>query len=117
MDEMANLLNGYVSVCNEALLKNKERFPFKQILGAAREREAGQLIEVVVDQANPEDVYVFGIEDDKIIVMPHTECEECTCVRTWNPSKDYIDNVLADPETYINNPALIDWNWMYDIQP
>ena len=42
------LFKEYVQVCNTALNLNKDRFPFKQILGAAQEAEGDRIIEITI---------------------------------------------------------------------
>jgi len=110
---VSNLLDKYVRVCNEALFQNKDRFPFKQILGSVRRTEADKMIEVKVENAPDISDHIFKIHDDQVIVMTHSECE---CERSWSVSKKYLENVVHNPQTYINNPALIDWDWMYSAE-
>lgn len=114
-ETVTDLLNGYVSVCNQALLQNKNRFPFKQILGAAQKKEAQNTIEVRIKNTEAPH-HIFKIRESGIAVERHDECTGCNCTRTWIVSKDYIKKVVQDPQAYISNPARIDWNWMYDVK-
>lgn len=109
-----NLIERYVGVCNEALIRNAERFPFKQILGAAQKAECGQSIEVVVEDSPTLETYVFRLKGDGISVKPHSQCKDCDCVRSWNTRIPYLESVTRNPEAYILNPAKLDWEWMYD---
>ena len=110
-----DLMTCYLDVCNQALERNKNRFPFKQILGAARESGSGQVIEVnIIGGASPPD-YMMTFGKDGLRVYLHTDCLHCQCDRTWRVRRDYLEDVAKNPEGYIQNPAKIDWEWMYEV--
>lgn len=108
-----DLLVQYLDVCNAALERNRDRFPFKQILGAAQRAERGRLIELQIVE-DEQSSYVMQIEQGRVVAQPHGDCKDCNCVREWNVSKDYLEDVVQNPQIYINNPAKINWEWMYD---
>lgn len=108
-------IKSYVNICNKALSLNKDRFPFKQILGAAKKSETGKKIEVQIAGDSSIDSYVFSIENNQIIVSPHSSCEKCDCDRSWHLEWPYLQEVLKNPDSYIQNPAKINWDWIYDV--
>lgn len=109
-----HLMQRYFEICNTALKLNKDRFPFKQILGLAAENGAGQKVQMnIIDNLNAEK-YVVYIEDQTIKAEPHVNCTDCHCVRKWDVETEYLRSVISEPERYIGNPAKIDWAWMYD---
>ena len=112
--EHFDLLKHYINICNQALLQNKERFPFKQILGAAKDAEYEQPVEVVVSDTKPLETYVFRLKAGGVEVKPHALCGDCACVRSWNTDTSYLQNVIKNPKAYIENPAMLNWEWMYD---
>lgn len=109
------LIQRYVDICNRALDLNKDRFPFQQILCAAREAETGRLIEVDIVDSKPKVSYVMHIEKDSIVTEPHGDCDDCNCDRLWPVTLEYLKNVVHNSDAHINNPAKIDWEWMYNI--
>jgi len=115
MFDHVDLINTYVHVCNQALLQNKDRFPFKQILGAVREAEKGCVVEVNVCGASPSGSFVFSLDERGVLAGPHGDCLDCDCDRTWNVSKAYLEEVARHPQSFIQNPAKINWEWMYDV--
>ena len=115
ISDHSDLIEQYIDVCNKALINSKDRFPFKQILGAAREAENGSVVEVnVVGDDIASGSFVFELYGDGVTAKPHGECDGCQCDRQWSVSKAYLEGVAADPQSYVNNPAKIDWGWMYD---
>lgn len=110
-----DLLIEYVAVCNKALQENANRFPFQQILGAARTLNQSQNIEVSVLDWGHRETYIFKLDHQGLSVSPHTKCQDCKCIRSWSVNKDYIERVTENPNAYIENPAKINWEWMYAI--
>lgn len=113
-DDENLLIKRYFEICNTALRLNKNRFPYKQILGAAAAKGAGEKVEMRLSGDAGAPVYVVFIQNDSIIAKPHGVCGDCNCVRTWNVDTGYLQSVIAQPDLYIKNPAKIDWAWMYD---
>lgn len=106
-----DLMERYLDVCNQALALNKERFPFKQIWGAAQESECGKVIEVNIADGFSKASYTMRFSKGRLVAEPHSKCQYD---RKWTVSEHYLENVAKDPEEYIQNPAKIDWEWMYD---
>lgn len=113
-DAENQLIKRYFEICNTALRLNKDRFPFKQILGAAAAKGAGDQVEMRLADDAAAGAYVVSIENEFIVAKPHGDCGDCNCVRTWNVDTGYLRSVISQPELYIGNPAKIDWAWMYD---
>ncbi len=117
----SDLFQKYLEVCNEALDANRERFPFKQILGAAREHATtASKVEVCIVENLPRASFVIGIEKDKITGEPKESCEEvcegCRCNKQWHVARSYLEAVVKNPQAYIDNPARIDWEWLYNTE-
>ncbi|MCB1531970.1 MAG: hypothetical protein KDJ35_03775 [Alphaproteobacteria bacterium] len=112
--ECDELLKRYLDVCNQALVLNGERFPFKQILGAAQRSEKGRKIELWISDTPPTHSYVMSIDQGRIVAAPHGECADCQCDRRWTVSREYLQEVATHPDVYIGNPAKINWEWMYN---
>lgn len=110
----ANLFSRYLEICNQAMEANKDRFPFKQILAAAQSEQSSKNIEVCIINDNPEGTYVIQLGDNKIIGESHESCDDCECDGQWRVTRSYLEDVVQNPEKYIQNPAKIDWDWMYD---
>lgn len=108
-----SLIKAYVDVCNRAISLNRDRFPFKQILGAARAAEKGRIIEVRIQEWPKRNSFIFKIENDLILAELHSACGNCKCDRIWAVGEQYLKRVAGNPDPYIANPALIDWSWMY----
>lgn len=110
-----HLIKRYLDVCNQALSFNENRFPFKQILGAAQDSECGKVIEVNITGGSSTASYAMTFDKKGLMAKPHADCDSCQCDRIWSVSEDYLQDVAKNPKIYIQNPAKINWEWMYDV--
>jgi len=108
-DAYDGLLKDYLRVCNKVLHENRNRFPYSQIWHAGEEALCGKSIR-------------FAVYDDE----PKAQCEVTLAenrIKSGDDGKDrdpptkrlsvqYLEDVVADPQKYIENPALIDWDWL-----
>jgi len=109
----SDLFYRYLEICNKALKENRDRFPFKQILGVALHDRLSINIEVCIIDDHPKGAYVMHLQGDKISGTPNTECTTSSYDSQWRVSKTYLEDVIAHPDDYIKNPARIDWDWLH----
>lgn len=108
-----DLFTHYLNVCNTALDANKDRFPFKQILEAVEKKQKQRNVEVCIVDNPQKTSFVIYLKDHKINAQRHEGCTNCQCAGTWFVSQSYLKDVTLHPHEYIQNPAKIDWEWMY----
>lgn len=113
MSEYEEVFKRYLTVCNQAIEANKERFPFKQILLAARERNKDRIVEVEVFDTRPLETYALYWGPSGALFKRHENCENCECDAKWRVSLNYLKQVTKNPQLYVSNPAMIDWEWLY----
>lgn len=114
-DKCDLLVQQYISVCNKALHSNANRFPFKQIIKAAQTAGENEPVEVIITHTNAFEKYIFYLQSNGISYEPHGNCGDCKCVRSWKVSRKYFEDVVQNPDKFIQNPALINWDWLRDV--
>lgn len=104
----------YVAVCNAAILKNAGRFPFKQILSAAERHDGGRKVAACV-KGRCEQPYILVLKNGAIEIVHGLYTDEYldVCDTVWHVSRDYLDDVVSHADQYIDNPARLDWEWLY----
>jgi hypothetical protein len=114
-DNLSNkdLFKKYIEVCNAALAANKNRFPFKQILDAAQKEYNDKKIEVMIVDDHPRPSYIMEMSGHNITSRPHDACQNCNCDGQWSVTRSYLENVLKNPDSYIKNPAKLNWEWLH----
>ncbi len=105
------LMERYVEICNESLAENNNRFPFKQILSAARNAQKQRYISVVIaNEPTCQSLALCLNEKITLITQPNETIDDDG---TWVVDLSYIENVIENAAEYIANPAKIDWEWLY----
>lgn len=101
------LLESYVGVCNDVINANKNRFPYGEIWQAAEENLLGHCFQFEVTGKDILTSCPCIFHTGRI--FPIEANRACMTVRFTG---DYVKSVVEDPESYIQNPALINWSWM-----
>lgn len=101
----------YLKVCNKAIDKNKDKFPYKEIWGVGM-KLVGQKEEIncVIYDDEPQGTYTLNLDKDnhlRIVEGLHPKFED-----SWKFRYSYIKHVIDHPEEYINHPAKLDWDWL-----
>ncbi|WP_020400871.1 hypothetical protein [Kordiimonas gwangyangensis] len=101
-------LEQYLEVCNQVLEANRNRFPFNRIWEAAEASLAGRSVAFAVVDDEPKASCVVRLCGQHIETADAGD-ENPPATRL---SKQYIDDVVAHPDKYIEDPSLIDWRWL-----
>ncbi len=113
IDDHETLITQYVAICNEALLRNVDQFPFMQILDAAEKSAQGRIVEARVADISCKKSVILSLENKRIELKPHESCKDCRCDYRWDIDFGYLQDVIKNPAGYITNPARLNWDWLY----
>lgn len=112
------LFRRYITICNESLDKNKDKFPFNHILKAVQtsDIDPSSHVRIVDDMGNKE----FGItlENNNVKLDKNTCGNKCgSCLNRcrehmWIVKTSYLNEVISHRDFYIENPALLNWEWL-----
>ncbi len=108
----ASLLVGYLGVCNEALARNRESFPYKQLLAIYEKLFAGRDLGVRVYADDPAD------EIAHVTVRYINGRYEPVASGNGNKTfrvklkKSYMEKVVANRGDYVRHPEKLDWDWL-----
>lgn len=107
-------LRQYISICNNVIACNRQRFPFAQIWRALEDKLDGKPLEFVVAR-HEEDGHQWAVFlEGEIRVVEGSEASLGPVkAGTKKVALSYLKAVLDDPSRYIANPALIDWDWVF----
>ncbi len=101
------VLETYIKVCNDVIHANKDRFPYAQIWQAAEQSLLGRCFRFEVTQGEANTSFVASFYDGHIYPV-----ETDMVCHTVLFTLEYLQDVIKHPEKYIENPSLIDWNWL-----
>lgn len=106
------LFQRYLEICNKALENNKNRFPYKEILKALEGLQEDENIKVCIIDDHPQAELIMKRHNDSVTAIPCSKKLRALNAKRWNVTKSYLEDVTKNPEMYIENPALINWDWI-----
>lgn len=104
------LLEYFLEVCNRSILNNREKFPFCQIWRAAEQNMAAKRIEFILVDDRPKALCHISLIDGTIVSSEPDEERSAPPAIKINMS--YVEEVVREPEKYIKDPTLLNWDWM-----
>jgi hypothetical protein len=112
--EYERVFETYLGVCNQAIEKNKDKFPYMEIWRARwKSLEQGDLFQCAVYDERPKIIYTLRLIEDmkiKIIEKTHIVSKD-----VWPLTFSYLKHVTDHPQDYIDHPANLDWGWLMSI--
>lgn len=115
-----DLFKSYIDICNQALEKNKDRFPFNHLLSGFEVSDNVSSVRVeIIDDMQHSRFHLRLINgeieyDETHCQSPcnlcHSKCGNSSDV--WSVRASYLNDVVENPEQYIENPARLDWEWV-----
>ncbi len=111
VEEYERIFERYLDVCNQAIEKNKDRFPYPEIW-KARWNKCGSnnILQCAIYDDRPKVVYTMQLTQDmKIKIIKKTEV---SAEDAWPFKISYLKKVVENPNEYIDHPANLDWGWL-----
>ena len=105
------LFTQYVNVVNRAIGANEDRFPFKQLLSMGEKILGDKKIGAAVykdDPDSPHEYFTLTLDNGRLDARHGKEAPDTE----WKVKQEHLENVIEDPQTYIDNPAKLDLDWL-----
>ncbi len=112
-----DILLRYVDVCNKVMSANRQRFPYRQIWSAGEHALSGRSVVLALHDDGTLARCVVAMGEASISVeMVNPSQSPCQCQQlTVYPVKlGYVLEVITEPDRYIADPSLINWDWLQD---
>lgn len=101
----------YLNVCNQAIERNKNIFPYTEIWGARLKLLEDEMkMQAVVYDDRPQLSCILRITRDMKIEI--VEKKTPAADDAWPFSYQYLKRVVDHPKEYIENPAKLEWGWL-----
>lgn len=101
----------YLEICNLAIEKNKNKFPYTEIWGARlKQMEEEMKIQAIVYDDRPKVAYMLRLTRDMKIEI--VEKKALPPEDEWPFTYQYLKRVVDNPQEYIENPAKLEWGWL-----
>jgi hypothetical protein len=114
VQECERLFERYIDVCNQAIERNKDKFPYKEIWQAWwKTRGPDDILQIAVHDDKPKIGFTLRLTEDrilKIIEKTHVALDD-----VWPLQLSFLKHVVDEPEGYIEYPARLDWGYLFKI--
>ena len=113
-NEYERVFERYLDICNQAIEKNKDKFPYNEIWKARwKNLGANNILQCAVYDDRPKVVYSLQLSKDmKIKILKKTDVSP---EAVWPFKFSCLKHVIENPEDYIQHPANLDWGWLTDV--
>ena len=111
IEEYEKVFEQYLDICNQAIEKNMNTFPYMQIW-RARWKGSGRdnILRCAVYDDRPKVIYTLELTEDlKIRII---EKSRVAPKDAWPLKYSYLKHVVDHPQDYIDRPASLDWGWL-----
>ena len=111
VEEYERVFERYLDICNQAIERNKDKFPFMEIWRARwKNLGDGNILHCAVYDDRPKIIYTLQLTEDmkiRILKKKHVVPKD-----TWPFKYSYLKHVVDNPGDYIDHPANLDWGWL-----
>lgn len=116
--ELTHLFRRYLAVCNHAIDANEEHpilRPLLVLMGGLVDDHTFA-IEIHDDDDDDDDAgrpptaFTFRFKDGRLAYLERGR--HPNALVTWKTDRAHLERVVTDPITYIEHPALLDWDWL-----
>jgi hypothetical protein len=114
VEDYESVFERYLEICNQAIEKNRNNFPYSEIW-KARWKMLGKnnILQCAVYDDRPKIIYTLHMtEDMKINIVEKTYVAPD---EVWPFKYTYLKHVVDNPAEYIEHPANLDWGWLADV--
>lgn len=107
-DETEKLFSKYLEICNQALVMNRKKSPFKDIFRAASEAVEDIPFELAVYDDRPKGVFTLHLKGEQLVPGERPLNEEAA----WRLHLSEIQQVVENAIYYIEHPELLQLDWL-----
>ncbi|MBW3567880.1 MAG: hypothetical protein KY410_07995 [Proteobacteria bacterium] len=111
----AQTFSRYVDLCNRVMTENQDSLWFRQAIQLNEALWNGRNFRVIVYDRDPGSViesFTVRLDMDKPEIRLVQDGHAHDVAFSWKTPLSYLEEVVAEPERYIAQPMLLDWEWL-----
>ena len=108
--EYEQVFQKYLEICNQAIEKNKSKFPYTEIWGARfKKLQKEATLDAIIYDDRPKAAFMLRLTPDmKIEIVEKKPLPNAE----WPFTYTYLKRVVDNAQEYIENPAKLEWGWL-----
>ena len=102
-----------IEVINRSIRENRQNSSFAPVFNMLDNIAEGTEITAAVYKTEPEqpyDYYTLLYNNGQFAVTERGKRGDTPV--TWRVPQDFLNDLAEDPDRYVENPMLIDWDWL-----
>ncbi|MDB2414208.1 hypothetical protein N9W34_00375 [Rickettsiales bacterium] len=106
--DIENLFELYLAICNKAIERHKDEFPYKEILSVTETMMGNRPIDLAIYDEKPKGAFSLKFKNNKLV----QDGKPADVKKAWRVNLGYIEQVVKHPEEYIAHPEKLDLEWL-----
>ena len=107
-DDVTALFHQYLAVCNKAIKKHENEFPYQQMLSWGETLLGGRPIDLAVYDDEPKAAFSLYFNNHEL----KNDGDPVDARKAWRMNLSYLRNVVNHPDDYIEHPERLDLDWL-----
>lgn len=107
------LLTQYIHIVNRAIGEHQKEFPYAQLTKLGQKLIDDKPIDVAIyktDPKAPHDHHTLRLDGPRLTYVEHGAPSGDAI--TWRVNQKHLENVVSDPDPFIEKPAKLDLDWI-----
>ncbi len=105
------LMTNYMNIVNRAIQENHDKFPFDKLISVGKDLTRDKKIGAAVyksDAKQPHDYFTITHTGDRFKAEQGKQAPDIE----WKIKEEHLQNVVQNPNEYIQNPLKLDLDWI-----
>lgn len=107
-DDVKDLFNQYLEICNQAIEHHKDEFPYKELLKMGGAILTDRPIDLAIYDDQPKGAFTLHLINNKLA----NGGQPTDVKKAWRMNLSYLKQVVEHPQEYIEHPEQLDIDWL-----
>lgn len=107
-EDVEALFGQYLDICNQAIEKHKNEFPYQQVLDLGETLMGDHPIDLAIYDDEPKAAFSLRFKDSKLKDNGRPQ----DIKKAWRVNLSYLRQVVEHRQAYIDHPEKLDLDWL-----
>ena len=107
-DEVHQLFQQYLEICNQAMNAHSHDFPYRQFLSISNALIGDEAIDLAIYDDRPKAAFSLTFKDNILTNGGYPDDVK----KAWRVNLSYLQKVVENPEDHIAHPEKLDLDWL-----
>ncbi len=108
IEDVDKLFHRYLGICNKAIKKHKDEFPYQTALNLGKTIAGDRPIDLAIYDDEPKASFSLRLQNKELVEQGKPEDVK----KAWRVNLSYLRKVVEHPDDYIEHPEKLDLDWL-----